>query len=113
VILGENHDNRHKLRNRSASPLQNSGGLEEVKLAPENLPPHKHKGKTTGTSGTAFLQANQAPSGLGLNYAYNSERTTPTVGHEHSIETDGGEGLQGKPVEIMPPYIVLYYCQND
>jgi hypothetical protein len=51
VILGENHDNRHSLQNRSAAFPNNSGGFEKVALKPENLPPHLHGGSTTGTAG--------------------------------------------------------------
>jgi hypothetical protein len=42
-----------------------------------------------------------------------SAKTTPLIQHEHTIETDGGEGLLGKSFPIMPPYIALYYCQKD
>jgi hypothetical protein len=47
-----------------------------------------------------------------------SKKQVDIVNHAHSIKTDEGQTLDGAKltsaqVEIMPPFIVLFYCQKD
>jgi hypothetical protein len=110
-VIGVNLDQRRGTLRGSTT----QGGSETAGLIAANLPQHKHHGNTTGTSGNIPYQPNQMPSGTGRNYAPASVLSTldPMVAHGHTIETDGGEGLEGKSFAIMPPYVALYYCQKE
>jgi len=98
-----------------------TGGEEIVKLSASNLPPHIHSGNTIGTSGMANTSNASScdPNGYCSPVFSLDKRPvvgaaeTSTVAHNHTITTDGGNGLNGEPHNNMPPYIALYFCKKD
>ncbi|MEM0938988.1 MAG: hypothetical protein AAGI25_04260 [Bacteroidota bacterium] len=101
--------------------IGNTGGLDQVKLDKEHLPPHHHSG-TTDVDGkhshNISFKASKNSNGDSLNtitmdgenHGTRSLTTDDTGEHSHSFQTDDTGGDQ--PHENRPPYYVLAYIMK-
>lgn len=93
------------------TPVATTGGASQVSLTAAQLPPHKHTHSVhrhlSGNTGTAPSYAWQNPG-----QAFSSHRGGTNSPNDEYAEfnTDSGQGLNGSPVDIMPPYLrVRFY----
>ena len=124
-ILGQNDDRRHGLENR---PANIGAGNETIALKSSNLPAHRHKGTTDEAVGKVTTVIGTRATGGVIEWTTRyvqdetsiDTRSTPQprdlAKHAHSFTTDDGHAADGPlkvdpvKIDIMPPYITLYYC---
>ena len=90
------------------SELGNSGGEEDITLASENLPDHKHS--LAADNGDQFYSFKDAPIDGTSDIAAVSTDAPTDTGNGQGLATTGGvSGTVGQAIDVMNPFMAINY----